>query len=349
MTINIRDEAAILEDNLRFHAAQGVDFFVVADHGSTDASWDLLDPYVEAGLVHRVAVEARDILDLHEQHMTRLAGTAAELGADWIIHNDADEFWWPVVGDLKDALASIPSEYGLLLAPRAEFPPQPGDEPWPERLCVRELRARHRPRLAHQPHPDLRLHGVHPANLWVEAPGGQSFSGPPKLRTKASVPGPEPAVKLVLAPHFPVRVLHFPIRSFEQYRHRIEIALAAPDTFGKRGRRLRRLRKEGRLAKAYEGLLFGAAEIETGLGEGGLVRDTDFRDYLRSCPDPLSGEPAPEGARAWSQDRRDRELAELELDAMASLSVRLQKLARDADPEIRRRRQQRRNTELESG
>ena len=34
--------------------------------------------------------------------MGRLAAT--EFGADWVIHSDADEFWWPRGESLKDVL-----------------------------------------------------------------------------------------------------------------------------------------------------------------------------------------------------------------------------------------------------
>ncbi len=38
MTLKVLDEADIIDDNLRYHRAQGVDFFVVADTGSTDGT-----------------------------------------------------------------------------------------------------------------------------------------------------------------------------------------------------------------------------------------------------------------------------------------------------------------------
>ena len=48
--------------------------------------------------------------------MARLAAT--ELDADWVVHTDADEFWWPIEGSLTDTLAAVPDRYGVVVAPR---------------------------------------------------------------------------------------------------------------------------------------------------------------------------------------------------------------------------------------
>ena len=38
MAMKVKDEADIIEVTLRYHAAQGVDVFIVTDNGSTDGT-----------------------------------------------------------------------------------------------------------------------------------------------------------------------------------------------------------------------------------------------------------------------------------------------------------------------
>jgi glycosyltransferase involved in cell wall biosynthesis len=52
MTLKVRDEEDVIEDNLRFHRALGVDFFVVMDNGSVDRTPEILARYQDAGLAH---------------------------------------------------------------------------------------------------------------------------------------------------------------------------------------------------------------------------------------------------------------------------------------------------------
>jgi glycosyltransferase involved in cell wall biosynthesis len=136
MTLKVRDEADIIEDNLRYHRAQGVDFFVVADTGSTDGTVQIIEPYEAAGMV-RLERIGRGIHDMKEGGEGEIARIAGEMGADWVIHNDADEFWWPLTGNLKEAIAVIPDRYGLVVAPRTEFVARPGNGQFAERLTIR--------------------------------------------------------------------------------------------------------------------------------------------------------------------------------------------------------------------
>src|SRR5436309_3003821 len=140
MTLLVRDEEELLPINLDYHLRQGVDFILVTDHSSTDATAEILDEYVARGVarVWRVGGDAHD----QRKWVTRMARLAAiEHGADWVINNDADEFWWPLAGTLPDMLALVPSRYGQLACPRHNFVPRPGTGPFWERMVVREVRS----------------------------------------------------------------------------------------------------------------------------------------------------------------------------------------------------------------
>ena len=61
MTLKVRDEEDVLEANLRYHLAQGIDFFIVTDNGSVDRTPEILSRYQAAGLLHRADGQVREI------------------------------------------------------------------------------------------------------------------------------------------------------------------------------------------------------------------------------------------------------------------------------------------------
>jgi hypothetical protein len=293
MVYKVRDEADIIEANLRYHRAQGVDFFVIVDTGSIDGTLDILQRYERGGLVRleRTVGGIHDMKSGGEEEITRIA---AEMGADWVIHNDADEFWWPAAPNLKQALGALPEGFGMVIAPRTEFAARPGDGPFAERMTVRDARFRRPPKSAHRANPGVSLRGPHPVEIWVGDPY-RGLVGKPVLRTSAEHREDDP-LELVIAPAFPVGVLHFPFRSFEQYRRRVEIARDNGQLERNAdGRAVRDALAEGRLEEIYERLTLDDAEAARGIEEGWLTEQTSFRDYLAACPDPLAGaDPPPE-------------------------------------------------------
>ena len=120
MTLLARDESDIIGANLEFHIAQGVDFVLATDNLSEDRTGDILREYEARGLLHYI-FEPNDNYNQHEW-VTRMARMAyCEFGADWVINNDADEFWWPENGDLKATLKLLSCEANLLRAHRHNF------------------------------------------------------------------------------------------------------------------------------------------------------------------------------------------------------------------------------------
>jgi RNA polymerase sigma-70 factor (ECF subfamily) len=90
-------------------------------------------------------------------------------------------------------------------------------------------------------------------------------------------------ILLVWAPTHPLRIFHFPVRSFEQFRKRTEIFLRHGgwrDTG--RFRRLRYHYEQGRLDELYAELAWDDSQVEESIRDGELVRDEDeARDLLQ--------------------------------------------------------------------
>lgn len=323
MALKVRDEEDVMDDVLRYHRAQGVDFFIVTDNGSTDSTLEILGRWADAGLARVISEPSPELRDRGHEWVTRMARLAArEHAADWVVHGDADEFWWPLEGTIKDALASVPPEYGVVLGPRCEFTARPdGHGSYLERLTYRDARSLIRPKIAHRALDDvLVLHrgqhdvtaGTDPDDAWQRL----RTPGRPVLRSVRPEGAGSSEERLVPYPRYPLRIFHLPLRSFAQYRGKVDAMLADPVSGdeGMRGR-LRQAREEGRVAELYEGLTSDDDAIERGLAAGTQVRDERLRDFMRACPDPLGGGGDRPELPAPAPGELAAERAQLELDA----------------------------------
>jgi hypothetical protein len=324
VAMKVRDERDVIEANLRYHYARGADQFIVTDNGSSDGTEKVLRRYEKAGLL-RLISEPEEKFNVRDdgaadrwadRWVTRMARLAAsEMNADWVIHIDADEFWWPVGGSLKDALAAVPDEYGVLVAPRPEFvarPEGPG-EFW-ERLTVRDRHSQLMPKIAHRAEANAVLGGgAH--DVEVEPTPRTRSRGSAVLRGVREESEP-PDERLVWAPVFPARVLHLPVRSFVQYTATVERLLRS----GRRNSRVDKLRRayeQGRLRELYDQLVLDDEAVTEGIREGRLVEDTGLQDLLPRCPDPTEGAYEPP---VLPGEDAEHELAEIRYDAMRSLT-----------------------------
>jgi hypothetical protein len=267
MTLLARDEADIIDAQLSFHLNAGVDFVIATDNLSQDGTTDILESYAKSGQLHLIR-EDGEYLQQAEwiTRMGRLAAT--EFGADWVIHSDADEFWWPRGDSLKDVLASIPTRYGIVRALLRHFVPRPDDgTPFAERMVVRMSAAApiNDPRSLFRP--NLKI--IHRAD-----PGVNVSIGAQRLIDSELVP---------LRGWYPIEFFHFPVRSLAQCERKYAHQQTGPgQTPSPYYDRVRALIDEGRLDDLYESLVVDDSALERGLEEGSLALDTRLRDALRA-------------------------------------------------------------------
>jgi glycosyltransferase involved in cell wall biosynthesis len=263
MTLLVRDEEDIVADNLDFHLSQGVDEVIVTDNGSVDGTLEILRSYEARGLV-RIIVEPTDDYS-QGRWVTRMARLAAtEHKADWVINNDADEFWWPREGTLRAVFEGVGDDVGAVVAHRTNFVPRPEDDrPYWERMTLRERESLNPvgkplpPKLAHRAHPEI-----------VVVQGNHRIKGPDlgsQLDDRS------------------IEILHFPMRSYAQFENKIVKGGRAyarnrelPEKTGRTWRRLYQTWEEGGLPAHYE------ANVVAEAVRGDLIEDTRLRDYLQA-------------------------------------------------------------------
>lgn len=109
MTLLVKNEEDVLEDNLLFHKAMGVDCFIITDNNSTDRTPDIIRKYQEKGWVKEVIWEKATNYK-QKVWVDRMIWKAKTVyKADWVINADADELWYSPSGNLKNDLSATHS------------------------------------------------------------------------------------------------------------------------------------------------------------------------------------------------------------------------------------------------
>jgi hypothetical protein len=276
MTLLVRDERDIIEEQLVFHLASGVDVVIVTDHASTDGTAEVLDRFARDGRVH--VLREPDGPFLQREWVTRMARLAAtEYDAEWVINADADEFWWPRGGSLSDVLAAVPRRYGVVQSLVRHFVPVPVDDrPFQERMTYR-LRTTapiNDPANPWRPYRKV-VHRASPTIELVE--GGHA------VRSRDLQP---------LRGWYPIECLHFPLRTPAQVERKgrawgdaVEKFYATTDVPRAAGTAYHALQHDaavrGESEEYYTALAVGPDDVGRGVADGLLEEDTRIRDALR--------------------------------------------------------------------
>jgi hypothetical protein len=275
LTVLARDEADIIEAQIAFHLNAGVDFVIATDNGSQDGTTEILEAYAEEGLLHLIREPAEGLRQ--GEWVTRMARLAAsEFGADWVINSDADEFWWPRGAPLKEVLAAVPSQYGIVQAFWRSFVPRPDDGAFfAERMTVRlsspapinDPRSFYRPvtKVAHRADREV-----------LVGRGNHDLIG---------------SALLPLPTWHPLEVLHFPLRSRAQWARKVELQGEAFTKHIARAGTGYHLTSydalhSGRMDEQHGSMVVADDAVAHGVDDGTLVIDTRLRDALRTLQSP---------------------------------------------------------------
>jgi hypothetical protein len=265
-TLVVRDEADIVDAQIAYHLSAGVDFVIATDHDSQDGTTEILEAYEAAGCLRLIRVRG----DMREaEWRTRMAREAASAyGADWVINTDADEFWLPRSGTLKDALHAIPARVGVVWALTCHFVPRPDDGAFfADRMTARfaSEAALNDPTSPYRPHGKVAHRGDPNIVVWF---------GSHRVESRRLAPLP--------AWH-PADVFHFPFRSLEQYERKNVRRAEGDKPLGQYVKGLQ-AREQGRIENVYRLLVVEDAGLSRGVAAGSLVVDERLCDALRSLP-----------------------------------------------------------------
>ena len=275
MTLLCRDEEDIVGYNIAYHLAQGVDFVIATDNASRDRTPRVLERFVQRGQLH--LLHQPELTHEQGKWVTRMARKAAvKFDADWVINNDADEFWLAEHGTVRDALEAVPPDAVCLQVPRIDMlPPRDTAGKFYESMTLHQgdghaVLGHQAPKVCHRAYADIR---VAQGNHFV-------------LRAGA---------RLAEQRDHALRIVHYPLRSLDQLERRIRRGLVALESnspmnpsSARRWRSLYRGHLEPGQAEAYYAERAPSAEqIAAGLARGTMIRDTRVRDALRQLDPAL--------------------------------------------------------------
>jgi hypothetical protein len=271
MIMMVRDEAEVIGANLRFHARLGVDEFVIMDNASRDGTREALERL--ATDLPITIVDQRDTDFRQEAWGTQLAHRLQDMGLDWGLMLDADEFVAAERTPLKETLAGLAHP---IRCPRQNVLPLDvdlcrlnGNPLAPARFRVTKPLGKMRRQLDEHPDVPVMLGRVAGKVLFPLKGLSRIFHGNHAV---------EHATKTENSSEFLIR--HYPVRSLEGFLRKLDHAAERfrqeREVLPGRSWHLRRwvrLREQGAIEDEYRRLGMPASRLTGYLREGTVVED----------------------------------------------------------------------------
>jgi len=271
MTLLVRNEEDIIKQNIDYHLSQGVDFIIATDNRSIDSTKTILKNYERKGVLHYIYENE----NTHNQGkwVTKMARMAHDIfQADWVINNDADEFWWPLKNrNLKEAFVLQHLNYNIVEAKRHNFvalEQQNKVLPFYTTMIYKEVNSYNS---IGDPLPPKQAHKA--TNNIKVGEGNHSVSGFTNKNINRDL----------------IEILHFPVRSKKQFTNKILNGGNAllnnqelPNHIGITWRKLyNQLVENGNLEIFLKENTYNHSDLKASLDNKILVKDTRLYNHFR--------------------------------------------------------------------
>lgn len=232
-TYLVRNDHDILRDSIVHNLDNGVDAIIVTEHNSSKESSEILDefrPYILRRIIEN------DLGYNQSTWVTRMARIASRFNPNWIVHCDADELWCGLnTINVSDDIKAIYSDYWYNCMPYSidEFDIRNAEfYEYPFESSIFGIGMQAKRKIVHRPDSNIVIYqGNH----------GCSTSVTTIVDT--------------------VKIKHYPVRTFEQFKTKVITGYAAyiasglPDNFGSHWRRWYNEYINDRLLDVYKSLL----------------------------------------------------------------------------------------------
>ncbi|WP_170125358.1 glycosyltransferase family 2 protein [Jannaschia seohaensis] len=129
--LGVKDEVGLIEAAILHLRAIGVDHIIACDISSTDGTGEILDAYrsrnFEVLTLPDEAIGSR--INEPDGWFAQAKRMYEKAPADWVMFLDADEFWLPATGNIKDCIAQTTADvltvnrYNVVLGPHGPCVP----------------------------------------------------------------------------------------------------------------------------------------------------------------------------------------------------------------------------------
>jgi glycosyltransferase involved in cell wall biosynthesis len=268
--LGVKDEAELVEATIAHLRTIGVDHIVACDMGSTDGTWELLERYRSNDDFWLLQLDDHEPGYFEKWDQT-VAAQVKHTGADWAIFLDADEYWIPASGSLRECAGLATAD--ILSVPRFNVPLGAAGPAMPDRLVpgrYDELL------LLVKPIPDFHAYlKENPESPWIEGVPDQKPMARPQRIAGFTIWG---AHDIVVAGENPVRranptdlvIAHLPFSTRSRFARKVDnirrIFAVHDRHFGQdvawHWRRWLALADQGRLDDEFDRTVFDAHTIE---------------------------------------------------------------------------------------